>query len=397
MDHRSRLGPARRARASALAVSDTGDAGDFTFANLPFGVAGGRAYVAIGDRALDLLAAGFGDDFEGPLNRFLARGPAVWAEVRGRVAALLHDGDAARPHLVDRSSLTMELPVVVGDYVDGYAGLHHATNLGKILRPGTEPLNPNWRHLPVMYHGRTSTIVPSGTAIERPRGQVKVGDRVELQPTQQLDIELELGAIVGGGNGRGEPISVDDAPSHIFGYVLVNDWSARDIQAFEYQPLGPFLGKSFATSISPWIVPAAALEPHLVSGLAARQDPQPLEYLRGDQRVHDLRFTIDLNGERISEVSLADALYWTPAQQLAHLTINGAVARPGDLIASGTISGQDHLTQAGSLIERSWRTAFLEDGDVVTIRGWTGEGDRRVGFGALTGQVVGATTAARMS
>ena len=366
------------------------DSADFTLANLPYGVSRGRAYVAIGDQALDLLSAGFGDDFEGPLNRFLARGTAEWSAVRRGVSELLRDGDAARPHLVERESLSMDLPVEIGDYVDGYAGLHHATNLGKILRPGTEPLNPNWRHLPVMYHGRTATIVPSGTAIERPRGQVKIEDAVELQPTAQLDIELELGAIVGTGNVRGEPISVADAPSHLFGFVLVNDWSARDIQAFEYQPLGPFLGKSFATSISPWIVPAAALEPYLVSGLAARQDPEPLDYLRGDQRVPALQFTIELNNERISEVELAEALYWTPAQQLAHLTINGAVARPGDLIASGTISGEDHRTQAGSLIERSWRTSFLADGCTVTIRGWAGQGGERVGFGALSGQIASA-------
>jgi fumarylacetoacetase len=363
------------------------DSDDFTLGNLPYGVADGRAYVALGDGALDLLSAGFGDDFEGPLNRFLGRGPAVWTDVRARVGALLRDEDAARRHVVDRASLTMEVPVEIGDYVDGYAGLHHATNLGKILRPGTEPLQPNWRHLPVMYHGRTSTIVPSGTRIARPRGQVLVDGAVELRATAQLDIELELGAIVGVGNVHGEPIAIGQAPARIFGYVLVNDWSARDIQAFEYQPLGPFLGKSFATSISPWIVPSAALEPHLVAGLASRQEPPPLEYLRGDQRVPDLRFAIDLNGERISEVGLAEALYWTPSQQLAHLTINGAVARPGDLLASGTISGEDHLTQAGSLIERSWRTSFLDDGDVVTMRGWVGEGDRRVGFGALTGTV----------
>jgi fumarylacetoacetase len=384
MAHRSRAGARGRTARTGVAVSDTED---FTLANLPYGVAAGRAYVAIGDRALDLLSAGFGDEFEGPLNRFLARGPAVWNEVRQRVSALLQDEDAARPHLVDRQSLAMELPVEIGDYVDGYAGLHHATNLGKILRPGTEPLNPNWRHLPVMYHGRTSTIVPSGTLVARPRGQVLEHDRVELRPSAQLDIELELGAIVGVGNRHGEPIAVRDAPIHLFGYVLVNDWSARDIQAFEYQPLGPFLGKSFATSISPWVVPAAALDPYLVTGLAAEQDPKPLEYLRGDQRVPDLRFAIDLNDERISEVGLAGALYWTPAQQLAHLTVNGASTRAGDLIASGTISGEDHTTQAGSLIERSWRTSFLEDGDVVTFRGWAGEGERRVGFGSLVGEV----------
>ena len=353
------------------------DDDDFSPANLPYGVAGGRAYVAIGDRALDLLSAGFGDDFEGPLNRFLARGPAVWAQVRDRVQSLLRDEHVAAPHLVDRASLTMELPVEVGDYVDGYAGLHHATNLGRILRPGTDPLNPNWRHLPVMYHGRTSTIVPSGTRVRRPRGQVLVDGEVKLRPTAQLDFELELGAIVG----------LDRDTAVVFGYVLVNDWSARDVQAFEYVPLGPFLGKSFATSISPWIVPAAALEPFRVHGLATRQDPMPLEYLRGDRRVPDLRFTVERNGVCISEVRLADALYWTPAQQLAHLTVNGAVARAGDLVASGTISGEDPRTQAGSMIELTWREAFLDDGDVVTMRGWAGDGRNRVGFGVLTGEV----------
>lgn len=375
------------------------DGSDFTLANLPFGVAGGRAHVAIGDHAVDLARTASADllgdldptVFEGPLNRFLALGPAAWRAVRSRLTTLLtEDGSAlrGRPGLVvEQAALTMELPVEVGDYVDGYAGLHHATNLGKILRPGTEPLNPNWRHLPVMYHGRSATIVPSGTRVPRPDGQVQVDGAIELRPTAQLDIELELGAVIGVGNERGRPIAVGDAPAHIFGYVLVNDWSARDIQAWEYQPLGPFLGKSFATSISPWIVTADALAPHLVAGLACRQEPAPLPYLRGDQRVPDLRFTVDLDGERITEVGLAEALYWTAAQQLAHLTVNGAASRPGDLVASGTISGPDHRTQAGSLIERSWRTAFLDDGAVVTMRGWAGDGEDRVGFGVLTGEV----------
>jgi len=357
------------------------DADDFTLANLPYGVAAdGRAYVAVGEHAVDLLAAGFGDDFEGPLNRFLGRGPAVWADVRARVAALVRDGSAP---LVERAALDMVLPVDVGDYVDGYAGLHHATNLGKILRPGTEPLNPNWRHLPVMYHGRTSTIVPSGTAVRRPRGQVRIDDgEVRLQPTAQLDYELELGAVVGTDGA--------DGPPTVFGYVLVNERSARDIQAFEYVPLGPFLGKSFATSVSPWIVPAAAFEPWLVRGLAARQDPPPLDYLRLPPEVPDLRFEVAHNDAVVARVGLAESLYWTPAQQLAHLTVNGARARPGDLVASGTISGPDHESEAGSMIERTWRTAFLADGDVVTMRGWVGAGETRVGFGALTGQVLPA-------
>jgi len=376
---------------------DSADSADFTAANLPYGVADGLAHVAIGDRAVVLAPtarAGLLGDvdpgvFEGPLNRFLALGPTTWAEVRSRLRDLVA-AETPQPGLVlvDRASLPMELPVEVGDYVDGYAGLHHATNLGRIFRPGGDPLNPNWRHLPVMYHGRSSTIVVSGTRIPRPSGQVCVGETVELRPTGQLDVELELGAIVGLGSGRGRTVPVDDAPHHIFGYVLVNDWSARDIQAWEYQPLGPFLGKSFATSISPWIVPAAALEPHLVAGLAARQAPQPPSYLQAaDPRVPDLRFTIELNGETISEVELAPALYWTPGQQLAHLTVNGAATRPGDLVASGTISGPDAEREAGSLIEKWWCSRFLADGDVVTMRGWAGAGDTRVGFGPLTGEV----------
>lgn len=364
---------------------------DFTPANLPYGVAGGRAWVAISDEAVDLHGAAtrglLGDVdpsvFAGPLNRFLALGPDVWREVRRRV----QDLTSAPPDdlLVPRDALTMDLPFEVGDYVDAYAGLHHATNLGRILRPGTEPLNPNWRHLPVMYHGRSATIVPSGTAIERPHGQRTDGDDVVFGPSTQLDVELELGVVVGP---AGRRLSVHAARRHVFGYVLVNDWSARDIQAFEYVPLGPMLGKSFATTISPWVVPAEALEPFLVEGLAAQQEPAPLEHLRDpDPRVPDLRFTLDVNAERIGEVDLAPSLYWTPAQLLAHLTSNGATTRPGDLVATGTISGPDHETQAGSLIERWWRTRFLDDGDVVTMRGWAGDGDDRVGFGPLTGEV----------
>ena len=341
--------------------------------------------MAIGDHAVDLFASasrlGFDETlFDGPLNR-LAAGP--WRDVRHRVAELLRID--ALP-LVERASLTMQVPVDIGDYVDGYAGIHHATNLGRILRPGTEPLNPNWRHLPVMYHGRSGTIVASGVDIPRPSGQVLVDGEPQHRATDRLDIELELGAIVGTGNQRGAPIPVDEVGEHLFGYVIVNDWSARDIQAFEYVPLGPFLGKSFATSISPWVVTVDALEAHLVPALT--QDPRPLPYLQDDHLVPDLTFTVDLNGEQISEVHFADAIYWTPAQQVAHLTVNGASTRTGDLVASGTISGPDPATQAGSLIER--QRGFLRDRDVVTMRGWTGEGDQRVGFGALTGRVSGS-------
>ncbi len=396
------------------------DGSPFTLANLPFGVAGGRVHVAIGDEAVDVAAAaGFGLIDVDPtivegcrLDGLLAAGPGVWEGVRQEIgAALAEDPDHLAEAMVDRSGLAMELPVTVGDYVDGYAGLHHATNLGRILRPGGEPLLPNWRHLPVAYHGRSGTIVVSGTDIRRPSGQVLVDGAPVVAPSAQLDIELELGAIVGVGNEAGEPIPVAEADGHLFGYVLVNDWSARDIQAWEYQPLGPYLGKSFATSISPWVVTTEALAPHRVRGLAAEADPPPIAYLSGDPAVPDLSFSVDLSSARmrsegvdpyrVGTVDLAPSLYWTPAQQLAHCTVNGATVRPGDLLASGTISGPDHTTQAGSLIERTWRGAepfdlptgeqrsFLEDGDQIVLDGWVGEGEARVGFGPLVGTIRG--------
>ncbi|MET1049199.1 MAG: fumarylacetoacetase [Acidimicrobiales bacterium] len=397
------------------------DGSSFTLANLPFGVSGGRVHVAIGDHAVDVAAAaGFGLLDVDPtvvegcrLDGLLAAGPSTWGGLREEVGQVLADepGRLAKT-MVDRATLAMELPVTVGDYVDGYAGLHHATNLGRILRPDGEPLQPNWRHLPVAYHGRSGTIVVGGGEIGRPSGQVLVDGAPVLAPSAQLDIELELGAIVGVANAPGEPIPVGEADTHLFGFVLVNDWSARDIQAWEYQPLGPFLGKSFATSVSPWVVTVDALAPHRVVGLAGEQDPPPLSYLRGDPAVPDLHLTVDLTsaqmrdegGEpfRVGEVDLAPSLYWTPAQQLAHCTVNGATVRPGDLLASGTISGPDHTTQAGSLIERTWRGAepftlptgeersFLADGDQVVLDGWAGDGADRVGFGPLSGTIAAA-------
>jgi fumarylacetoacetase len=336
------------------------------------------------------------------LDGLLAAGPATWRGLRDEVGAVLaEDPERLAKAMVDRTDLVMELPVTVGDYVDGYAGLHHATTCGRIFRPDGEPLAPNYRHLPVAYHGRSATIVVSGTEIRRPSGQVLVDGRPVLAPTAMLDFELELGAIVGVGNEPGEPIPVGEADEHLFGFVLVNDWSARDIQAWESQPLGPFLGKSFATSISPWVVTAEALAPHRVRGLAAEQDPEPLSYLRGDPSVPDLHLTVDLNGDRIAQVDLAPSLYWTPAQQLAHGTVNGATVRPGDILASGTISGPDPRTQAGSLLEKSWRgtepfrlpsgdeRTFLEDGDRVVFDAGVGEGESRVGFGPLAGTIGG--------
>jgi fumarylacetoacetase len=351
------------------------------------------------------------------LNAFLALGPSAWRSVRECVTA--HAVDALDHGLaVARRELTMLLPIAVGDYVDMYAGVHHATNLGRLFRPEGEALLPNWRHIPVGYHGRAGTVVVSGTDVVRPYGHVANASGVGWQPTAQLDIELELAVVVGTPSPLGEAVAVDDVAEHVFGMLLLNDWSARDIQAYEYQPLGPFLGKSFLTSVSPWIVPLAALAPSLVDGLVATQAPPPAPHLRPSRPgIPALHLEVALESEAmraaggppvvVSEVETADALYWSPAQQVAHATSNGAGLRTGDLFASGTLSGPDRRTQAGSLIERTWRGAdplvlptgerreFLHDGDRVVLRGWYGSGPSRVGFGELDGTVVAPRTRAR--
>jgi fumarylacetoacetase len=305
------------------------------------------------------------------------------------------------------------LPVQVGDYVDFYSSIDHATNMGRMLRPGTEPLLPNWRHIPVAYHGRAGSIVVSGTPVVRPRGQTKPpgAESASWGPTGMLDVELEVGFAIGPGNPLGSRIPPGRAGEHIFGLVLVNDWSARDIQAFEYQPLGPFLGKSFATTVSPWIVPLDALEPFRVPGPV--QDPPPLGYLSTPEDWgFDVELAVDLQTRSMAERDLQPrtitrsnlrSLYWSMAQQLAHATSNGAVARPGDLFASGTISGPTP-DSFGSLIELTWRgtkplslpdgstRSFLEDGDTVILRGrCTAPGAVSIGFGECRGTILPAT------
>ena len=283
-----------------------------------------------------------------------------------------------------------QLPFAVADYVDFYSSLEHATNMGRMFRPDQEPLTPNWRHLPIGYHGRAGTVVVGGTEIRRPHGHRKAGD---FGPSQKLDFELELGFVIGRPSHLGEPVPVERALEHVFGLVLLNDWSARDVQAWESQPLGPFLAKSFATSISPWIVPLQALEPHLVP--APPQDPEPLPYLRttGDWAL-DIALEVELNGEIISRTN-ARNLYWNVAQQIAHLTSNGASLRTGDLLASGTISGPEPH-ERGCLLELTWNGAeplrlpdgsertFLEDGDTVVLTGRA----RDVAFGEVRGTIV---------
>jgi fumarylacetoacetase len=405
------------------------DGSPFPVENLPFGIgaigpSGPRAFVAIGDHALNLgvlAEAGLLDGCGAPegcflepnLNRFVAAGRAVASAARERLQELLGDPATVPPPeaVVERSSLRMGVPVAVGDYVDFYSSLHHARNLGRLFRPDSEPLLPNWRHLPVGYHGRAGTIVVSGTDVRRPSGLRLVGGSPSFGPTAALDIELEVGFVIGAASTRGVPVPAPTAGDHIFGFCLVNDWSARDIQAFEYQPLGPFLGKSFATSISPWLVTLDALEPHRV--VPPPQDPPVAGYLRDDRPwglAIELEVLLQSQAMRSAGAdplvvtrTRFDDMYWTPAQQLAHATVNGASIRPGDLFASGTVSGPDRGSE-GSLIELTWRgerpielpdgttRAFLEDGDRVILRGWAaGEGATRIGLGEVSGTVVPAS------
>ncbi len=386
---------------------DVPDGSDFPIQNLPYGVfstvdSGPRVGVAIGNQVLDLSRVNvpYEADFAEPtLNTFMARGRPAWNAVRTRLVELLTDPGqrhAVSTHLFDGDEVTMHLPFEVADYVDFYASEHHASNVGRMFRPDAEPLTPNWKHLPIGYHGRSGTVVVSGTPVVRPHGQRKHPSDTAptFGPTQRLDIEAEVGFVVGVPSTLGKPVKIADFAEHVFGVVLLNDWSARDIQAWEYVPLGPFLGKSFATSISPWVVPLAALEHARVA--PAPQEPTPLPYLRGDQPWGlDLDLIVEWNGTVVSRPPFRQ-MYWTAAQQLAHLTVNGASLRTGDLFASGTVSGPEP-DQRGSLLELTWngtspltladgtQRTFLEDGDTVTIRASApGSDGARIGFGAVT-------------
>jgi fumarylacetoacetase len=379
----------------------------FGLDNLPYGVfspAGGspRVGVRVGDTVVDLSVMLDDPVFAAPsLNAFMAQGRARWAQVREQISARL-DGPVPDDALHPVGDVRMHLPIDVADYVDFYASEHHAANLGRLFRPDSEPLMPNWKHLPVGYHGRAGTVVVSGTDVVRPCGQRKAPDAAAptYGPSVRLDIEAELGFVVGVGSALGERIGVDDFAEHVFGAVLVNDWSARDLQAWEYVPLGPHLGKSFATSISPWVVPLAALEAARVP--LPGQDPQPLPYLRGSEDWGlDVELVVEWNGEEVSRPPYRE-MYWSPAQMLAHMTVNGAAARTGDLFASGTISGPDKR-QRGAFIELTWggrepvrvkgeERTFLEDGDQVTISATApGANGGRIGFGEVTGTIRPAT------
>ncbi len=401
---------------------------DFPIQNLPYGVfrpnaaAHPRVGVAIGHYVLDLAELearrlltlpGGGEPIfnRGSLNAFMALGPAAWHGIRRQISTLLRhdrgrlrdDGPLREAALVDRGKVEMLLPVEIGDYTDFYSSRYHATNVGTMLRGADNALQPNWLHLPVAYHGRASSIVIDGTPLHRPWGQTEGG---KFGPSKALDFELEMGFFIGPGNPLGQPIPIERAADHIFGMVLVNDWSARDIQRWEYVPLGPFLAKNFGTTISPWVVPLTALEPFRVAG-PPQEEPVPLPYLRtAGEQAFDIQLEV-LLGTRDQEQPLRITrsnfrhLYWNICQQLAHHTITGCNMRPGDLLASGTISGPEKESR-GCLLELTWkgeqplefpgggRRTYLQDGDSVTLRGWCqGEG-YRVGFGEARGMILPA-------
>jgi fumarylacetoacetase len=387
----------------------------FPVTNLPYGVfsdAGGerRLGVAIGEHVLDLAAAADAVAPPDPdvgralraavLNPLMALGRPAWRETRRWISGLLTDGDRRtrlEPHLHLREQVGLHLPFEVADYVDFYSSEHHAANVGRIFRPDGPPLRENWRHLPIGYHGRSATVVVSGTAVTRPRGHRRGADGVDVGPSQRLDVEAEVGFVVGTGSTLGAPVPVGAFADHVFGVCLVNDWSARDIQAFETVPLGPFLGKSFATSVSPWVVPLAALEAARVP--APTQEPAPAAHLRPESSwALDLALEIEWNGTVVSRPPFA-GMYWTPDQQLAHLTSNGASVRTGDLYASGTVSGPAR-EERGCFLELSWdgtqaveladgeTRTFLEDGDTVVIRATAaGLHGTRIGLGEVAGTV----------
>jgi fumarylacetoacetase len=368
--------------------------------NLPYGVFSRnegeipRVGVRYGDHVVDLAGALHDEVFAtGSLNAFLSRGPAAWRDTRAVIQNKLSTDQAAvEPHLIPLDQVTLHLPIEVADYVDFYCSLEHASNLGRMFRPDEEPLKPNWRHLPVGYHGRAGTVVVSGTPVVRPSGQ---RGAAVFGPSARLDIEAELGFVVGAPTALGDRAGRFE--DHVFGVTLVNDWSARDIQAWEYVPLGPFLGKSFATSISPWITPLAALSQARVTG--REQDPEPHDYLRRQEQWGlDLSLEVAINDEVVSRPPYRD-MYWTPDQMLAHMTVNGASLRTGDLYASGTVSGAEP-GERGSLIELTWNgaeplklpdgsaRAFLEDGDTVTISATAPAADGgRVSLGEVTGTI----------
>ena len=404
---------------------------DFPIQNIPFGVfcpkEGGDIHVAtaIGKYVLDLAlldeAGAFsGSEVEGTevfheptLNAFMSMGRKAWKETRTVISKLLNqengslrdDNDLRNKVLIPIDDVEMQLPVDIGDYTDFYSSREHASNVGTIFRGPENALMPNWLHLPVGYHGRASSVVLNGTDIVRPKGQSKAPDMStpSFGDSKRMDFELEMGVFVGTGNNLGDAVSVDNAEEHIFGLALVNDWSARDIQAWEYQPLGPFLAKNFATTVSPWIITLEALEPFRCKG--PEQDPRPLEYLiNNNDSTFDINLGIYLKTEKMDSYDCVSKsnynyLYWDMCQQLAHHTVTGCNLRTGDLLASGTISGPEKDNR-GSMLELTWgwsetiklssgeERLALQDGDTVMLKGWCQGKNYRIGFGDCIGKLL---------
>lgn len=412
---------------------------DFPIQNLPFAVfrrkGAGEAWrcgVAIGDQILDLAAVARAGVLQGlaaesaqagaqdKLNALMALGPQAWSALRQALSAALREGSAAQaalqPCLVPQAVAEYDVPARIGDYTDFYTSVHHATNIGKQFRPDN-PLLPNYKWVPIGYHGRASSIGVSGQAFARPKGQVKAPDAEVpvLAASKRMDIELELGVFIGTGNELGDPVSITEAESHVFGICLLNDWSARDIQGWEYQPLGPFLSKNFASTISPWVVTLEALAPYRVPFTRPEGDPQPLPYLDSPANrsggAFDIQLQVGLQTGRMREAGQGDVqisrtsyrhAYWTVAQMVTHHTVNGCNLQPGDLLGTGTLSGPT-LDQAGALIELTLggkqpvqlpdgdTRTFLQDGDSVVLRGWCEKaGAARIGFGECWGTVLPA-------
>ena len=414
---------------------------DFPIQNLPFAVfrtkgsdEAFRVGVAIGDQVIDLAQLSQSSCLEGlalqaaqagaepALNRLMGMGPSAWSALRHALFALLQEGasaalvQAVRGCLRPQAELAYTVPAKIGDYTDFYTSVHHATNIGKLFRPDN-PLLPNYKWVPIGYHGRASSIGISGQSFVRPKGQLKASEAQApvLAPSQRLDIELELGIFIGPGNAQGEPITMAEAENHVFGICLLNDWSARDIQAWEYQPLGPFLAKNFASTVSPWVVTLEALAPYRVPFTRAADDPEPLPYLDSATNrsagAFDIQLQVGLQTAQMRSAGDSDATicrtsyrhaYWTVAQMVTHHTVNGCNLQAGDLLGSGTLSGPTP-DQAGALIELTQggkqpialpngeQRTFLQDGDAVVIRGWCEKaGAARIGFGDCWGTVLPA-------
>ena len=392
---------------------------DFSIHNIPFGIfstqdRSQRAGVAVGAYILDLAEVHklgvFDFDMavfhQANLNDFIALGKSVTSKVRSNIQDWLQDNSsvlADKPELfVKQSEAQMHMPVRVGDYTDFYSSIEHATNVGKMFRDPENALLPNWKHIPVGYHGRASSIIESGKPIHRPKGQTKPSaDKPPVfGPSQRLDFELEMGFVVGRNTALGTSISTAEAEDYIFGLVLFNDWSARDIQKWEYVPLGPFLAKNFASSISPWIVTMDALRPFRVNG--PTQEPKVLPYLEYEgKKNYDIHLEVHINDTAVCRSNFKH-MYWNMAQQLAHHTVNGCNVQIGDMMASGTISGKDEDSY-GSMLELAWmgtkplqlndgsQRKFIQDGDTVTMKGYAQKGDIRIGFGEVSTKVLPST------